>query len=249
MDGRVSAVRLDNQFARQNRWAPFSLDVDGEMIRVKAAEPIDVIARAFAKTWTHAAARPRSFGGSAWAPDLVDERRPDWVIVRPGDYIEIQSSGLRWIVGPSEERDSAGAHVSDESAPGCSPYRSSAPEFVIEVGATDSEGRETLAFEVIHPLHDLAWRRRQVIRNATLVCRCAAGIATFSWISFAFEQLGLLAPMPWLLFALAVVLLMAVYAAHVASTQPIARTDPRPPPWQRDIPGSDARPPRAEVES
>ncbi len=87
---------------------------------------------------------------------------------------------------------------------------------------------------MIHPIHDLAWRKREKTRTAFLACRFAAGIAAFSRISFAFEQLGMLMPVPWLLPAPAAVLPMPVYAAYVGSTLPIVRTDPAPPPRQRE---------------
>jgi hypothetical protein len=230
-DGRpcVAAVRVDGQYAHQSRWVPFSLDVDGEEVKVAPAEPGDKAARLYATSWVYTALRPRSFGGGAWAASLVDEQRLDWICVRPGDYVEIQSMGMRWIVGPSHARRAQGS----TDSPGSSPFRS-APHLVVGITATDSEGFLPLVFEVIHPRHDLEWRVRQVVRDAILASRGAAFIAVFSWIPFAFQQLGPFAPMPWLLFVLAVVLLIPVYAAHIASTLPIVTTDPTPPPWQRE---------------
>jgi hypothetical protein len=242
-DGRpcVAALRSDYALAGQNRWIPFSLAVDGEEFRVEPTEPEAVITVASARTWKHVAVRPRSFERGAWAPELVDEARHDWVCLRPGDFVELRGS-LHWGVAPLSADESRGVTAAVDEPSATSPYRTAhAPVIDLRrrVGqspdSTHTFEYYALTIEVMHPQHDLAWRKREVVRKATLVCQLAAGIAVLSWISFAFEQLGLLAPMPWLLFTLAVVLLMPVYGAYVASTLPIARTDPTPPPWQREV--------------
>jgi len=249
----VAALRSDYTLAGQNRWVPFVLEVDGEEFRVAPTEPEAVIKVASARTWKHVAVRPRSFARGAWAAELVDEGRLDWICVRPGDFVELRGS-LHWAVAPLRTEAPPAVHLAAEGPSVSSPYRM-APALVIDFWRRVGQSPDSthtfeyydLGIEVIHPLHDLAWRRREIIRNATLVCRGAAGVAVFAWISFAFEQLGLLAPMPWLLFALAVALLMPAYGAYVASTLPIARTDPTPPPWQRDTPISNASSLRSEA--
>lgn len=232
-DGRpcVAAIRVDRTLAEQNRWIPFSLDVEGEEVCVQPADLDASIRRAHGKSWKHTAARPRYFAGGAWAPGLVDETRLDWICVRPGDYLEITRGRLRWIVGPPSEDGSDSVATATTRSTTTSPYRT-ASAMVIEV-ANDEESPD-LDIEVVHPRHDLTWRRRRVLRYASLVWRAAAGTAVFAWFAFSVEQLGLFALMPWLLATLAAVVLMPVYGAYAAGSEPLTACDPTPPPWQRE---------------
>jgi hypothetical protein len=222
-DGRpcVAAIRVDPSLGSQNRWIPFTLEVAGEEVRVRPDDADTIIARSSATSWTRVAARPRSFGRGAWAPQLVDETRFDWVCVRPGDYVQMRDGDLRWGLELARDETSSEADTATQTR-----------TLILQAGES-SEWRGP-AFEIIHPRHDLAWRKRQMIRTAVFVCRSAVGIALLWWMLFAFEGADLLAPLPWLLFALAVTVVIPVFAAYAAAWHRLSPWDASPPSWCRD---------------
>jgi len=166
-DGRpcVAAVRTYYPLAEQSRWVPFVLEVDGEEFRVEPTEPEAVIKEASATTWKAIAARPRSFARGAWAPELVDETRLDWVCVRPGDFVEL-TGALHWAVAPSRT-DASAFRLATDGQSATSPYRT-AHEAVIDlrrvVDATEgsSMSLEPLGLGHRSPLAVSASRWRRV---------------------------------------------------------------------------------------
>lgn len=136
----VAALRVLENLRHENRWSPFVVETPKQRVLLSIDQ--ERLVRIVAGSWRIEAARPRWFGGAAFAPLAADGERLDWVVVRPGDTVRIEA-GFSGEQPLSNERPEVlgGEPMASEKATD-SPYRPLAPASELRLRGTgpDAEG-------------------------------------------------------------------------------------------------------------